>query len=85
MRQKWVLACPSFGECTARVKLELTDFSQIFIVLFFKNNVICYSFLENLEFTVLEFVNGQLNSEWIFEVFVSLKIPTRDYQYFCLW
>ena len=22
----WVLACPNFGECTARVKLELTDF-----------------------------------------------------------
>ena len=27
MRQK-VLACQSFGECTARVKLELTDFSH---------------------------------------------------------
>ena len=26
--KKWVLACPNFGECTARVKLELTDFSQ---------------------------------------------------------
>ena len=24
--KKWVLACQSFGECTARVKLELTDF-----------------------------------------------------------
>ena len=30
MRQKWVLACQSFGECTARVKLELTDFSMNF-------------------------------------------------------
>ena len=26
MRKKWVLACQSFGECTAKVKLELTDF-----------------------------------------------------------
>ena len=25
--KKWVLACPNFGECTARVKLELTDFT----------------------------------------------------------
>ena len=25
--KKWVLACQSFGECPARVKLELTDFS----------------------------------------------------------
>ena len=25
--KKWVAACPNFGECTARVKLELTDFS----------------------------------------------------------
>ena len=25
--KKWVLACQSFGECTARVKLELTDFN----------------------------------------------------------
>ena len=27
--KKWVLACQSFGECTARVKLELTDFSNM--------------------------------------------------------
>ena len=27
MRQKWVLACQSFGEYAVRVKLELTDFS----------------------------------------------------------
>ena len=27
MRQKWVLACQSFGEHAVRVKLELTDFS----------------------------------------------------------
>ena len=26
--KKWVLAWLSFGECTARVKLELTDFSE---------------------------------------------------------
>ena len=26
--KKWVLACPSFGECTARVKLDLTDFKK---------------------------------------------------------
>ena len=26
--KKWVLACQSFGECTARVKLELTDFRK---------------------------------------------------------
>ena len=25
--KKWDLACPNFDECTARVKLELTDFS----------------------------------------------------------
>ena len=25
--KKWFLACQSFGECTARVKLELTDFN----------------------------------------------------------
>ena len=25
--KKWILACQSFGECTARVKLELTDFN----------------------------------------------------------
>ena len=25
--KKWVLACQSIGECTARVKLELTDFT----------------------------------------------------------
>ena len=25
--KKWVLVCPNFGECTARVKLELTDFN----------------------------------------------------------
>ena len=28
MRKKWVLAYPNFSECTARVKLELTDFSS---------------------------------------------------------
>ena len=27
--KKWVLACQSFGECTARVKLELTDFGWL--------------------------------------------------------
>ena len=27
--KKWVLACQSFGECTARVKLELTDFNKV--------------------------------------------------------
>ena len=26
--KKWVLACQSFGECTTRVKLELTDFNN---------------------------------------------------------
>ena len=26
--KKWVLACPNFGERTARVKLELTDFKK---------------------------------------------------------
>ena len=27
-KKKWVLVCPSFGECTARVKLDLTDFKK---------------------------------------------------------
>jgi hypothetical protein len=26
---------------------------------------------------------GQLNSEWIYEVIVSLKMPTKNYQDFC--
>ena len=26
--KKWVLACPNFGERTARVKLEWTDFRK---------------------------------------------------------
>ena len=28
--KKWDLACPNFGECTARGKLELTDFRTLF-------------------------------------------------------
>ena len=42
--KKWVLACQSFGVCTARVKLELTDFKGqlisklLFDFLSFPNN-----------------------------------------------
>ena len=35
-RKKWALACPNFGECTARVKLELTDFMYIELWIFYK-------------------------------------------------
>ena len=36
--KKWVLAWLSFGECTARVKLELNDFSIIKLKLLLKQN-----------------------------------------------
>ena len=39
MRQKWVLACPSFGECTARVKLELTDFRSLTVTFFLNSQL----------------------------------------------
>ena len=29
------------------------------------------------------FIKGQLNSEWIYEVIVSPKMPTKNYQDFC--
>ena len=28
---------------------------------------------------------GQLDSEWIYEIIVSPKIPTKNYRYFCPW
>ena len=31
----------------------------------------------------LEAFKGQLNSEWIYEVIVSPKMPTKHYQDFC--
>ena len=32
---------------------------------------------------LIPIVTGQLNSEWIYEVIVSPKIPTKNYQDFC--
>ena len=33
--------------------------------------------------TPIVFVKGQLNSEYIYEVIVSPKIPTKNYRNFC--
>ena len=37
----------------------------------------------DLDITLCKYSKGQLNSELIFEVIVSPKIPTKNYQDFC--
>ena len=37
-----------------------------------------------LETLLQKLFKGQLNSEWIYEVIVSSKIPTKNYRDFCL-
>ena len=34
-------------------------------------------------FIILQRTKGQLNSEWIYEVIISPKIPTKNYRDFC--
>ena len=40
----------------------------------------CKNYYSNL---LLAVTKGQLDSEWIYEVIVSPKMPTKNYQDFC--